>query len=42
MEMATLFLKKERGKRWTTDGDLFTCNGFHAWVENVYMKGTNY
>ena len=26
----------------TTDGDLFTCNDFHAWVENVYMKGTNY
>ena len=26
----------------TTDGDLFTCNDFHAWVKNVYMKGTNY
>ena len=26
----------------TTDGDLFTCNDFHAWVKNVYIKGTNY
>ena len=24
------------------DGDLFTCNDFNVWAENVYMKSINY
>ena len=24
------------------NGDLFTCNDFNVWVENVYMKSINY